>query len=239
MSAATIIVIVVVLVILAVAAAAASVAITRRTTERDQFGPEYDRLAKEVGPRKANAEFAKRRQRVDELGITSLSGDKRTAYARRWNAAQEGFIDSPAQAVSAADSLVRGVAAERGYVVTDERFLEDLSVYHGRYLDGYRSARLTIGRAGQATTEARRRALLGYRALFFDLLDAPADGLAPGGRVAADRAALDRAALDRAGANGSDAANQAPGRPAWKQVTQGLHWKTQRQESDDVAETLR
>lgn len=257
MSAATIIVIVVVLVILAVAAAAASMRINRRGIQHDQHGPEYDRLVKEIGSRKADAEFARRRQRVDGLGITSLSDEKRSAYARRWDAAQERFIDSPAQAVNMADSLVTAVAAERGYQAADDDvLLEDLSVYHGRHLDGYRAARLANGRAGQGvTTEGRRRALLAYRALFFDLLEVPGDGLARAarrrapdrivvGRTGNDRAAADQHAADQRAADSaainsaainSAAADQAPGRPAWKAITQGRHWKTQRADSDDVA----
>jgi hypothetical protein len=269
-SAATIIVVVVVLVILAVAAAAASFRIRRGAIERDQFGPEYERLAKEIGPRKARAEFARRRQRVDGLGITSLSDEKRSAYARRWDTAQDRFIDSPAQAVNMADSLVTAVAAERGYQAADEEvLLEDLSVYHGRHLDGYRTARLTNGRAAQGvTTEGRRRALLAYRALYFDLLEMPGDSLtraalrsAPDrtgvgrtgvGRAGADRAAdqraADQAAIDSAvansaarhsaAANSAAAADQAPDRPAWKAITQGRHWKSQRADSD-VAATRR
>jgi hypothetical protein len=251
--AATIIVIVVVLVLAAVAAAAASFRIRRRMIERDQFGPEYERLAKEIGPRKANAEFARRRQRVDGLGITPLSGEKRSAYARRWDAAQERFIDSPAQAVNMAESLVTAVAAERGYQAADDDvLLEDLSVYHGRHLDGYRTARLANGRAGQGvTTEGRRRALLAYRALFLDLLEAPGDGAARGNGLrrgpdrlgadgtGADQRAADQAAIDTAAASNSTAADQLPDRPAWKAVTQGRHWKTQRQESDDVTATRR
>ena len=59
---------------------------------------------------------------MDGLDITSLSGEKRSAYARRWDAAQERFIDSPAQAVNMADSLVTAVAAERGYQAADDEF---------------------------------------------------------------------------------------------------------------------
>ena len=193
MSAATIIVIVVVLVIAAAAAAAASFRIRRAAIERDHFGPEYERLTKEIGSRKANAEFARRRQRVDGLGITSLSDEKRSAYARRWDAAQERFIDSPAQAVNMAETLVTAAAAERGYQAGDDDVLmEDLSVFHGRHLDGYRAARLTNARAGQGvTTEGRRRALLAYRALFFDLLEVPGDGLARAARRRAPDAAVD------------------------------------------------
>lgn len=244
MSAATIIVIVVVLVILAVAAAAASMRINRRRIEHHNYGPEYERLVREVGPRKADAEFARRRQRVDGLGIRSLSDERRTAFSRQWDAAQEQFIDSPAQSVGAADSLVKAVAAERGYQTADDgQLLADLSVYHGRHLDGYRGARLTAGRTGQVTTEGRRRALLAYRNLFFDLLEMPGNG---GGRVAAGRDAAGRAPVGQANAdqaslnqaNGDQAsadqanADEVSARPAWKQVTQAMHWKTQRAESD-------
>jgi hypothetical protein len=240
-SATTIIVIVVILVILAVAAAAASMRINRRRIEHHNYGPEYERLVQEVGPRKADAEFARRRQRVDGLGIRSLSDERRTAFLRQWDAVQEKFIDSPAQSVGAADSLVKAVAAERGYQTADDgKLLEDLSVYHGRHLDGYRGARLTAERSGQVTTEGRRRALLAYRSLFFDLLEVPdngggrdAAGNVPAARVPADQANADQAAIDEANAD------QVSPRPAWKQVTQGMHWKTQRAESDDAPATRR
>ncbi len=99
MSAGTIILIVVVLVIVAVAAAVMSTRMRRRTAERNLVGPEYDRLVDEVGPRKARAEFDKRRQRVDGLGIKPLSAERRAAYTGQWDVAQEQFVDNPAQAV--------------------------------------------------------------------------------------------------------------------------------------------
>ena len=180
MSAGTIILIVLILVVVAALAAVASMRMRRAAAERSLVGPEYDRLADEIGPRKAKAEFEKRRQRVDGLGIRSLSAEQRTAYAGQWDAAQEQFVDSPVQAVSAAGELVTAVAADRGYEVTDDdQLMTDLSVYHGRHLDGYRRARQTTGQASEATTEALRRALLDYRRLFYDLLDSPeAAGLA-------------------------------------------------------------
>ena len=220
-SAGTIILILVILVIVAVAAAVASMRMRRRAAERNLVGPEYDRLADEVGPRKAKAEFEKRRQRVDGLGIRSLSAERRSAYAGQWNAAQEQFVDSPKQATDSAGALITAVAADRGYEVADhDQFMTDLSVLHGRHLDGYRRARQTTGKGDQATTEALRRALLDYRSLFLDLLESPAgNGLAP--------------------AKSPDTVS-AP-RP-WKQVTQGLPWRTRNQagttsEGHDMAST--
>jgi hypothetical protein len=168
----------------------------RQTAERRQFGPEYDRLAQEVGPRRAKAELTKRQKRVDGLGIKPLSTAQRAAYEAQWETAQEQFIDSPRQATQSAAQLVMAVAAEVGYPVDDqEQLLADLSVHHGRYVDGYRSALRTTGNtavpdsaavdgaaAGNAATgiatdatEAYRQALLDYRALFNDLLGEPTD----------------------------------------------------------------
>ena len=210
-----IIILIVIIVLLAVAAITASRLTRRKATERTEYGPEYNRLAEEIGPRKANAEFAKRRQRVDGLHVRPLSEERRAAYAGQWEAAQEEFVDQPLEAVQTAGSLVTAVAVDRGYDAADpDQFVADLSVHHGRYLDGYRHARQMTE---QASTEERRRALLDYRGIFFDLLELSGDGRQP-----------------------------APGptpepRPAqedkpWKQLTQGRHWKTQRQDSDAIAE---
>ena len=213
MSVGTIILIVVILVIVAVAAALLSMRMRRRAAERDLVGPEYERLADEVGPRKAKAEFEKRRRRVDGMGIKPLSAEQRSAYTGQWDAAQEQFIDSPARAVGAASALVTAVAVDRGYETTDhDQLMTDLSVYHGRHLDGYRNARQTSARAREATTEALRRALLGYRGLFLGLLESPeGDGLAA-----------------------TRAPEAVPAQSPWKQVTQGRHWKTRQQDSGDV-----
>jgi hypothetical protein len=212
-SAGAVILIVVILVIVAVAATFLSMRMRRRAAERDLVGPEYDRLADEVGPRKAKAEFEKRRRHVDGLGIRSLSAEQRSAYAGQWDAVQEQFIDSPARAVSAAGALVSAVAVDRGYQVADhDQLMTDLSVYQGRHLDGYRNARRTSERAGEATTEALRRALLGYRGLFLGLLESP-----EGDSLAA-----------------AQAPDAVPAQRPWKQVTQGRHWKTRQQESNDV-----
>ena len=148
----------------------------RQTAQKRQFGPEYDQLAREVGPRRAKAEFAKRQRRVDGLGLKPLSAEQRAAYEARWEAAQEQFIDSPRQATQTAAELVTAVAAEVGYPVDDqEQLLADLSVRHGRYLDGYRTARRTTDQGQEGATEEFRQALLDYRALFNDLLGTPTD----------------------------------------------------------------
>lgn len=173
MSTGTVTLLVLALVIIAVVAGLASTIAHHRATRRRQVGPEFDRLARETGPRRARAEFTARRKRVDGLGIKPLTEERRSRYLRQWAAAQERFIDSPPQAAAQAAALVTAVAAERGYDVSDhERLLADLSVYHGQYLDAYRRATRTTERPAAAATEELRRALLDHRALFQDLLGA-------------------------------------------------------------------
>jgi len=68
------------------------------------------------------------------------------------------------------------VAAEVGYPIDNrEQLLADLSVRHGRYLEGYRTASRTTDQAEEGATEDFRQALLDYRALFNDLIGTPTD----------------------------------------------------------------
>ena len=172
MSTGTVIALVLAVVVAAVAAILAGELIMRRVVLRRLAGPEYDRLVRELGSRRAKAEFAQRRQRVAGLGIKPLTAEQRASYTGQWTAVQERFIDSPPQSAQAAGALVTAVAADRGYPVTDHaQLLTDLSVQHGRWLDRYRRARRTTDQAEAAATEELRLALLGHRALFRDLLN--------------------------------------------------------------------
>jgi hypothetical protein len=144
----------------------------RRSRVRRQFGPEYDRLAKEVGPRKADAELTARQRRVEALGIHPLSAQQQARYNGDWTVVQEQFVDTPAEAVSAADTLIWSVMRDRGYPADDSNAsLEALSVYHARPLDGYRQTRAIP--VESATTEQLREALIRYRALFEELTGTP------------------------------------------------------------------
>ena len=158
----------------------------RRSRMRRQFGPEYDRLAKEIGPRKADAELTARQRRVEALGIHPLSAQQQTSYSGDWTVVQEQFVDTPAEAVSAADALIWSVMRDRGYPADDRNAsLEALSVYHARPLDGYRQTRAIP--VESATTEQLREALIRYRALFEELAGTPNGA----GRLQRDAAADD------------------------------------------------
>jgi hypothetical protein len=186
-------IIVIVIVVIVAAAVVMAVGELRRARLRRQFGPEYDRLAQQLGSnRKADTELAERQRRVKALGIHELSPEQQASYSGDWTAVQERFVDTPAEAVAAADTLIWNVMRDRGYPADDRNAsLDALSVYHARALEGYRQ---TSGvRTEEATTEWLRAAMIRYRALFEDLT-----GLREGGEPRRDRAAeiRDRAAED-------------------------------------------
>src|ERR1700728_3357797 len=167
----TIVIIIVVIIVLA--PIAAGVMYQRRRRLQQRFGPEYDRLVEEKGSKtKAEAELASRQRRVADLDIQPLDPAARARYQENWAAVQEQFVDSPQEAVMAAQRLVMTVMQERGYPTDGDQVMADLSVDHASVLDHYRGAYDISQRAAdnQASTEDLRQAMIHYRALFQDLL---------------------------------------------------------------------
>ncbi len=215
MSTGALIAVIIVCVLVAVAVAAALAA--RQAMLRRQFGPEYDRLARQSGHGRARTELAARKRRVAGLGIRPLSAEQRAQYASEWSAAQELFVERPAQALASAATLVKRVAADRGYRTEDRgQVMADLSVRHARRLDGYRRAEDTAGQAGAASTEELRQAMLWYRAMFRDLADVsgrepaaqaqePQPSRVPRPRPPAPRVVLPRVPAARSSAPSPDA----------------------------------
>ncbi|GIH95100.1 hypothetical protein ACFFMN_17450 [Planobispora siamensis] len=148
----------------------------RRHRLREKFGPEYERTLQERDSRKeAEQELLAREQRFSSLDIRPLDAETRNAYAKKWIEVQERFVDAPGFAVTEADHLVTSVMADRGYPTEDfEQRIADLSVAHGRTLDHYRKAHEISGRAArnESSTEDLRQAMVHYRALFEELLEA-------------------------------------------------------------------
>jgi hypothetical protein len=187
MSTGTIIGIVIAVIVVAAVVVVAS-AEMRRARLRRQFGPEYDRLVEKLGSRrKADAELAERQRRVRALNIRDLSPEQQASYSGDWAAIQERFVDSPAEAVGAAHTLIWNVMRDRGYPADDRTASMDaLTVYHGRSMEGYRTT-LNL-RADSASTEELREAMIRNRAMFEDLT-----GLREGhGEPARDRVAAIR-----------------------------------------------
>jgi hypothetical protein len=155
----------------------------------DRFGPEYNRAVDDLGSRsKAEAELRARQKRVAKLDIVPLSPAEAERFTREWLAIQGRFVDNPKGVLADADRLVRELMQKRGYPMGDfERRAADISVDHPGVVEHYRAAQAitTLERAGDADTEALRKAVVHYRALFDDLLEVRPDERAPANHMEA------------------------------------------------------
>ena len=202
-----IIIVVIVIAALVVAAVVALGALRRARLQR-QFGPDYDRLVKARGRKKAEAELTERQRRVEALDIHELTPEQQASYSGDWAAIQQRFVDTPVEAVGAAHTLIWNVMRDRGYP-TDDRTasMDALSVHHSRSMEGYR--RTQDLRADSASTEQLREAMIRYRSLFEDVT-----GMREGrGEPARDRVASTRdpaaedSAVERAAESAGRTAN--------------------------------
>jgi len=152
----------------------------RRSTTADlrqKFGTEYERAVQEHGSeRKAEAQLADREKRVEKLHLRNLDPMEHDRFAKEWKSSQSRFVDSPKGAVKEADELVCSLMKTRGYPVADfDQRAADISVDHPRVVENYRLAHEIALRVGQdqATTEDLRTAMIHYRSLFEELVQAP------------------------------------------------------------------
>jgi len=174
-------VLVAVVVVVLVVAVVGWLGLQRRRSEslQEQFGPEYERAVQNAPDRRdAEAELQARRERVDELSIRPLTRATHHKFSEEWASVQALFVDDPEMAVTQADGLIGDVMRARGYPVGDfEQRAADVSVRHPGVVEHYREAHAiaTADRNGGGhDTEALRQAFVHYRALFADLLEAPA-----------------------------------------------------------------
>jgi len=170
--------VIVILVVLAIVGVAVWGYTHKQRTEqlRGQFGTEYDRTVQQYqDPRGAERVLEDRRTRVEHLQIRPLAPQERARFSDGWRGVQTRFVDDPAGALVQADQLVSQVMLARGYPMGDfETRAADVSVDHAQVVENYRAAHAIAGRSqrGQANTEELRQAMVHYRALFADLLEA-------------------------------------------------------------------
>jgi hypothetical protein len=151
----------------------------RRSTTADlqkKFGPEYDRAVLAHGS-KAEGKLEDREKRIEKLNIRDLDLMEHERYWKQWQAVQSRFVDSPKGAVTEADDLVSSVMKVRGYPVADfDQRAADISVDHPRVVENYRLAHQIALRVGKdaASTEDLRTAMIHYRSLFEELVQAQA-----------------------------------------------------------------
>jgi hypothetical protein len=143
---------------------------------RRRFGPEYEHVVEVVGDkRRAEAELEARRRRVESLHLKPLPEPELARYHEAWRGVQAHFVDEPKKAVADADRLVSEVMSARGYPMAEfEQRAADISVDHPQLITHYRAAHATAVRSAdrQASTEDLRQALIHYRALFEELMEA-------------------------------------------------------------------
>jgi len=143
---------------------------------RSRFGPEYDHAVREYGSSpKAEDALLARQRRLEKLEIHSLPPEERRRFADQWHQLQSRFVDDPSGCIEDADQLVCDVMRARGYPMSEfEGRAEDLSVDHAQVVRNYRAAHTIALRRdrGEATTEDLRQALVYYRDLFDELLEA-------------------------------------------------------------------
>ncbi len=177
---------VVIVIVVVVAIALVVVGVKKRNSAmlRERFGPEYDRAVENRGDqRAAEAELRAREKQRAQFELTPLPEADRLRFAHEWRDVQEHFIDQPAQAATAADTLITRVMEARGYPMNDFDVQADLvSVDHPETVENYRFAHAVQERSltQQASTEDLREALLRYRSLFDELLRPDGNGTAAG-----------------------------------------------------------
>ena len=173
---------VVIAIVVVVVIALVAVGVRKRNSAmlRERFGPEYDRAVENRGDqRAAEADLRAREKQRAQFELTPLPEADRLRFAHEWRDVQEHFIDQPAQAATAADTLITRVMEARGYPMNDFDVQADLvSVDHPETVENYRFAHAVQERSltQQASTEDLREALLRYRSLFDELLRPDGNG---------------------------------------------------------------
>ena len=147
---------------------------------RRQFGPEYDMAVRRLGRAEGERHLEGRLHDHGQRGIRAVTPEEREAALQSWEAVQTSFVEMPVGAVRAADQLVFDVLRDRGYPLetVDDR-ASALSVDNPELAYRYREAQGVLARAEAsdagdgADVDQLRRALLTYRDLLHDLVDAP------------------------------------------------------------------
>ena len=149
---------------------------TRSKAFRNRFGSEYDRAVLEHGSsRKAEAKLADRETRVIALKIRELGVTERERFVAEWQTVQSRFVDHPKAAVTEADDLIAALLEARGYPKDSfEQRAADVSVTYPRVMEDYRVAHAIAMRPqrAEASTEEFRTAMIQYRAIFDELVQA-------------------------------------------------------------------
>ena len=149
---------------------------TKTLALRNRFGTEYDReVIKHGSTDKAEAQLSERETRVEAFQVRDLGATERERFVTEWHSVQSRFVDHPKTAVTEADELVNALLEARGYPLASfEQRAADVSVTYPRVMENYRLAHAIAVRHDrvEATTEELRTAMIQYRAIFDELVQA-------------------------------------------------------------------
>jgi hypothetical protein len=148
---------------------------TRTAALRRKFGPEYDWAMKKHGASGESVLLA-REKRADQIRLRDLDAGERTRFLERWKSVQSTFVDSPRGALTEAEELITALLNARGYPAGDfEQRVGDISLMHPRVTENYRAAHATdlrLEKGEAVNTEDLRAAMIHYRSLFDELVEA-------------------------------------------------------------------
>lgn len=169
--------------IIIVIAAVAFFALQRKKARtaalRRKFGPEYDWALKKHGSR-GEAVLLAREKRAEQIQLRDLDPGARARFLERWKTVQASFVDSPKGALAEAESLIASLLDARGYPAGDfDQRTGDISLKHPRVTENYRAAHATelrLKKSEAVNTEDLRAAMIHYRSLFDELVEAHGEG---------------------------------------------------------------
>ncbi len=159
----------------------------QRERSRQEFGPEYERAAREKGSEEEADKELRRRRGTVERNAEPLSDERRQHFEGQWAEVERVFIDNPERSIEMADRTVSDILHERRFVTdpsqSDEETEKNLAAMHPEVADDYREARRmradVVARsggssgaeAGQQSTEDLRQTIQRYRAVYGRLVD--------------------------------------------------------------------
>jgi hypothetical protein len=143
---------------------------------RTRFRSEGGRAVPEHGSsRRTEANPADRESRVHLPRIRELGVSAREQFIAGWQTVQSSFLDHPTAVVTPAGNLIDVLRESSGYPKNSlEQRAADISVTYRRVMEHYRAVHAIAVRPGgaEASDEQLRTALIQYRAIFDDVVQA-------------------------------------------------------------------
>ncbi len=147
----------------------------RQEQARQDYGPEFERLAQERGSeQEAEQELRERREKI-ESETHPLSEETRERYDEQWRQVEQTFVDDPKASLDDADRVVAEMLAERNFP-TDSRqeASEGIGAVHPGVVEDFREAQQVrqesvTDSGGGADLDKMRQAIQKYRSVYEQL----------------------------------------------------------------------